>query len=78
MAPPAVMLVITMLIALTSQSKYMMLSIAMTVMTLIVSLTSAAAQIRKSKKKKKEREKKYLQFIADSRSELHLAREQQI
>ncbi|WP_410771623.1 type VII secretion protein EssC [Fontibacillus sp. BL9] len=78
LAPPAVMLVITMLIALTSQSKYMMLSIAMTVMTLIVSLTSAASQIRKYKKKKKEREKKYLQFIADSRSELQLAREQQI
>ncbi|GJM70470.1 hypothetical protein HMSSN036_26860 [Paenibacillus macerans] len=72
------MLVITGLLALTSQSMFMMLSIAMTVMTLIVSLTSATAQIRKYKNKKKEREKKYLQFIADCRSELTLAREQQI
>lgn len=78
LAPPAVMLVITLLLALTSQSMYMMLSIAMTVMTLIVSLTGAASQIRKYKKKKKEREQKYLQFITDSRSELQLAREQQI
>lgn len=78
LAPPAVMLVITMLLALTSQSMFMMLSIAMTVMTLIVSLTTAASQIKKYKKKKKEREKKYLQFIADTRSELQLAREQQI
>lgn len=78
LAPPAVMLVITGLLALTSQSMFMMLSIAMTVMTLIVSLTSATAQIRKYKNKKKEREKKYLQFIADCRSELTLAREQQI
>lgn len=57
LAPPAVMLVITGLLALTSQSMFMMLSIAMTVMTLIVSLTSATAQIRKYKNKKKEREK---------------------
>lgn len=78
LAPPAVMLTITMLLALTSQSRYMMLSIAMTVMTLIVSLTTAASQINKYKRKKKEREKKYLQFIADTRSELQLAREQQI
>lgn len=78
LAPPAVMLVITGLLALTSQSMFMMLSIAMTLMTLIVSLTSATAQIRKYKNKKKEREKKYLQFVADCRSELTLAREQQI
>ncbi|WMT42043.1 hypothetical protein RE628_06295 [Paenibacillus sp. D2_2] len=78
LAPPAVMLVISMLLAMTSHSMYMLLSISMTVMTLIVSLTSAASQIKKYKRKKKEREQKYLQFIADSRSELQLAREQQI
>ncbi|GAA0388109.1 type VII secretion protein EssC [Paenibacillus motobuensis] len=78
LAPPAVMLVISMLLAMTSNSRYMLLSISMTIMTLIVSLTGAASQIKKYKKKKKEREKKYLQFIADSRSELQLAREQQI
>lgn len=78
LAPPAVMLTITMLLAMTSQSRYMLLSIAMTVMTLIVSLTTAASQISKYKRKKKEREKKYLQFIADTRSDLQLAREQQI
>lgn len=78
LAPPAVMLVITILLALTSQSMFMMLSIAMTVMTLIVSLTGAAGQIRKYKNKKKEREQKYRQFIVDRRSELAICREQQI
>lgn len=80
LAPPAVMLVISVLLAMTmrSNSMFMMLSISMTIMTLLVSLTSAASQIKKYKKKKKEREQKYLQFIADSRSELQLAREQQI
>lgn len=78
LAPPVVMLVITLLLALTYQSMFMMLSIAMTVMTLIVSLATAASQIKKYRKKKKEREQKYLQFIADTRSELMLAREQQI
>lgn len=78
LAPPAVMLVITFLMALTQQSMFMMLSIAMTVVTLLVSLSSAVAQIRKYKQKKKEREKKYLQFIVDRRSDLGLSREQQI
>lgn len=78
LAPPAVMLVISALLALTSQSLFMMLSIAMTVMTLIVSLAGATSQIKKYKNKKKEREQKYLQFISDCRTELSLAREQQI
>lgn len=77
LAPPAVMLVITLLIAMVSKSIYLLLSIAMTVMTLIGSLAGATSQIRKYRKKKKEREQKYLQFIADTRSELKLAREQQ-
>ncbi|NIK77497.1 S-DNA-T family DNA segregation ATPase FtsK/SpoIIIE [Paenibacillus castaneae] len=76
--PPAVMLVITILIAMTSQSMFMLISIATTIMTLIASLTGATTQIRKYKRKKKEREEKYLQFIADTRSELTLAREQQV
>ncbi|WP_223068045.1 type VII secretion protein EssC [Paenibacillus caui] len=78
LAPPVVMLVITLLLALTSQSMFMMLSMAMTVMTLVVSLASATSQIKKYKDKKKEREKKYLQFIVDCRSGLTLAREQQV
>lgn len=77
LVPPAVMLVITLLIAMTSQSIFMLISIATTVMTLIGSLAGAAAQIRKYKRKKKEREEKYLQFITDTRSELSVAREQQ-
>ncbi|MGF7046942.1 S-DNA-T family DNA segregation ATPase FtsK/SpoIIIE [Paenibacillus sp. DS2015] len=78
LAPPAVMLVITFLLALTSQSMYMMVSIAATIMALIVSLTGATSQIKKYKKKNKEREAKYLQFITDTRSDLAIAREQQI
>ncbi|WP_170936687.1 type VII secretion protein EssC [Paenibacillus aquistagni] len=77
LAPPAVMLVITLLIAMTMQSIFMLVSIATTIMTLIASLAGATSQIRKYKKKKKEREEKYLQFITDTRSELAIAREQQ-
>ncbi|WP_232243202.1 type VII secretion protein EssC [Paenibacillus sp. GSMTC-2017] len=75
--PPAVMLVVTLLIAMTNQSLYMLLSISMTIMTLIGSLAGAASQIKKYKNKKKEREEKYLQFITDTRSELAIAKEQQ-
>lgn len=76
--PPIVMLIITVLIAMTSQSIYLLISVATTVMTLIGSLTGAITQIRKYKRKKKEREEKYLQFITDVRSELSIAREQQV
>ncbi|MCR2803400.1 type VII secretion protein EssC [Paenibacillus soyae] len=74
---PAVMLVLTIIIALTMKSMWVVISIAMTLLTLIGSLASAATQIRKFKRKKKEREEKYTQFIADTRSELAIAREQQ-
>lgn len=76
--PPIVMLIITVLIAMTSQSIYLLISVATTVMTLIGSLTGATSQIRKYKLKKKEREEKYLQFITDVRSDLSIAREQQV
>lgn len=78
LAPPIVMLTITVLISLTSQSMYLLISVAATVMSIIVALSNAASQIRKYNKAKKEREKKYTQFIADTRSELMLSREQQI
>ena len=78
LVPPVVMLVITILISMTSQSMYLLISVAATVMSLIVSLTNAASQIKKYNKAKKEREKKYSQFIADTRSELMISREQQI
>ncbi|MCJ8011820.1 type VII secretion protein EssC [Paenibacillus sp. KQZ6P-2] len=78
LAPPAVMLVITFLVALTAQSIFLMISIATTAVTLISSLAGATAQIRRHKNKKKERETKYLQFIADRRSELAIAAEKQI
>lgn len=77
LAPPAVMLVITFMLALTSQSMFLLISIATTAITLVTSLTGAASQIRRYKNRKKERESKYLQFIADRRSELAIAREQQ-
>ncbi|MBT2293171.1 type VII secretion protein EssC [Paenibacillus albidus] len=77
LVPPAVMLIITVLLAMTAQSMYMMLSIAMTVTTLLFSFTGAATQIRKYNRQKKEREQKYLQYIADVRAELAIAREQQ-
>lgn len=76
--PPLVMLVITVLIAMTSQSLFLLISVATTIMTLFGSLTGAVTQIRKYRRKKREREEKYLQFITDTRSELALAREQQI
>ncbi|CAH1207668.1 ESX secretion system protein EccC [Paenibacillus auburnensis] len=75
--PPIVMLVITALIAMTSQSIFLLISVATTVMTLVGSLGGAVTQIRKYKHKKGERESKYLQFISDTRSELSVAREQQ-
>ncbi|GGH11036.1 type VII secretion protein EssC [Paenibacillus segetis] len=75
---PTVMLLITLLIAMTMKSIFMLISIATTIMTIIVSLTNATGQIRKYKKRKKEREEKYLQFITDTRSELTIAREKQI
>lgn len=78
LVPPAIMMVITILIAMTSKSLYFLISIVATVMSLIVSLTNAASQIKKFQKCKKEREEKYLQFIADTRSELTIAKEQQI
>ncbi|WP_199613902.1 type VII secretion protein EssC [Paenibacillus alkalitolerans] len=78
LAPPAVMLVITFLMALAAQSLFLMISITTTVVTLLTSLAGATAQIRKFRRQKKERESKYLQFIADRRSELSLAREKQI
>lgn len=77
LAPPGVMFVVTLLLAMMTRSFYLIISITMTVMTLIVALTNAASQIRKYKKRKKERETKYLQFIADTRSELAVAKEQQ-
>ncbi|MCI3920625.1 type VII secretion protein EssC [Paenibacillus sp. TRM 82003] len=77
LAPPAVMLVVTALLALTAQSMFLMLSIATTIMTLLIAVSNAAYQIRKYNKQKKERERKYLQFIADTRGELALAVEKQ-
>lgn len=71
------MLVITVLIAMTSQSLFLLISVATTVMTLIGSLGGAVTQIRKYTRKKKEREQRYLQFITDTRSDLSVAREQQ-
>ncbi|TYQ16044.1 UNVERIFIED_CONTAM: S-DNA-T family DNA segregation ATPase FtsK/SpoIIIE [Acetivibrio alkalicellulosi] len=76
--PPFVMMIISVLLALIASSIYMVISIATTVMTLLVSVTGAVSQIKKHKKKKRERETKYLQFITDTRSNLSIMKEQQI
>ncbi|MFP4697787.1 MAG: type VII secretion protein EssC [Eubacteriales bacterium] len=80
LGPPLVMLIITVcIIFLTDyKSPFIILSISTTIMTLIGSIMRASSQIKKYKKKKKEREKKYLQFIADTKSDLSIAKEQQI
>ncbi len=78
MLPPAVMLVITVIISLSSKSSYMFLSVATTIMTLVVSVSAATNQLKKYKKTKALREKKYLQYIADIRSELALSGEKQV
>ncbi|WP_051569332.1 type VII secretion protein EssC [Alkaliphilus transvaalensis] len=77
LVPPAVMLIITVMLALSTQSVYMMIGIATTIMTVIASLVGATTQIKKYKAQKENREKKYLQLIADIRSELTLSKEQQ-
>ena len=78
LVPPIVMMLVTIFISMISASIYLLVSVVATIMSLLVSLTSAASQIKKYKKSKKERENKYLQFIADTRSELNIAKEQQI
>ena len=55
--PPFVMLVITVLLALTVRSVFMLISIATTFMTLIGSVTGAVSQIRKFKKRSKKERK---------------------
>lgn len=76
--PPSVMLIITVILAMNSGSAFMLLSIATTIVTLFCSMLGATTEIRKYKKNKKLRTKKYLQAIADIRSELQIAKEQQV
>jgi len=78
LVPPVVMILVTILLSMLSSSTFFLISVVTTVMTLFVSLATAASEIKKYKKIKKEREEKYLQFIADTRSELTIAKEQQI
>jgi len=75
--PPVVMMIVTVIIALALKSSFIIFSVIATIMSLIVSLSNISSQIKKYKKMKKEREGKYLQFIADTRNELLLAKEQQ-
>ncbi len=78
MLPPAVMLIITVIISLSSKSSYMFLSVATTIMTLVVSVSAATNQLKKYKKNKTLREKKYMQYIADVRAELTISSEKQV
>lgn len=78
LAPPAVMLCISILISMNSNSIFLLISVATTIMTLIVSLMNATTQIKKYVNMKKKRQKNYLQFISDIRSELTIVKEQQI
>ena len=62
LAPPIVMLTITVLISLTSQSMYLLISVAATVMSIIVALSNAA-QIRKYNKAKKNAKRNILNSL---------------
>ncbi len=77
--PPGVMIIITVLLALTSQSgTYMLMSLGMTGMTLITSLVSVSRQKKKYRVGKKQRETKYLQYISDTRTELSMQQNMQV
>ena len=69
--PPIIMAGITVLMMLfTSRGIFMMFTLAMTVMTFMLSLVSISRQKKKYRVGKKLRESKYLQYISDTRTEL--------
>lgn len=81
LAPPIVAVMMSVVMAMTmggGNPLYMYLSVAAVTITLLVSLSNVSNQIRKYKKSKKIREQKYLQLIANIKSELELGKQQQI
>lgn len=76
--PPGVMLVITIIFALSAQSMFLLMSVALTLVTALGSVMGATSQITKYKRQKESREKNYLQLIADIRADLKISREKQI
>ena len=77
--PPAAMIIITLLMAVTEQQgAYMMMSLVMTVIALLNSLVSVSRQKKKYRKGKQQRETKYLQYVADVKTELALQQNMQV
>jgi len=77
--PPATMIIVTLLMAVTEQQgAYMLMSMLMTVVALVNSLVSVSRQKKKYRKGKRQRETKYLQYIADVKSELSLQQNMQV
>ena len=76
--PPIVMIAVSVLMAMFSGSLYVLITIATTAVTILVSLVNASSQIKKYKKYVKARKSKYLQLIADIKSQLSIAKEQQV
>ncbi len=78
--PPAVMIAGSVLMSMTmkSNSFYIYITMATTAVTIFISILNATSQIKKYKKYVRTRKKKYLQLINDLKTELTLAKEQQI
>jgi len=77
--PPAVMIIITLIMALAEQQgAYVMMSLAMTLVALLNSLVSVSRQKKKYRSGKRQREAKYLQYIADVKTELALQQNLQV
>ena len=77
--PPSVMIIISLLLAVTEQQgAFILMSLAMTVVTLLNSLISVSRQKNKYRREKHQRETKYLQYIADIKAELSLQQNMQV
>lgn len=76
--PPVIMLGVTIIMVIALSSTYMMISLAMTGVTLINSLLSITRQKKKYVAQKALRESKYLQYIADVKTELAIQKNIQI
>ena len=77
--PPAAMIIITLMMAVTQQQgAYMLMSLGMTVVALLNSLMSVSRQKKKYRNGKRQRETKYLQYIADVKTELALQQNMQV
>jgi len=77
--PPAAMIAITLLLAVTQQQgMYMLMSLGMTLVATLNSLISVSKQKKKFRDGKRQREAKYLQYIAGIRAEMSVQHNMQI